>query len=105
METLQAPREDPSGFGFVQGLLQLQRPLLKSLLQLGYLLCQAVDVMPVRVFPLLQHGHVALLSGSPTGPQRRLPTAVGHWLAGQEVDQGHTAAQAQDDDANMGNEG
>lgn len=105
MKTLQASGEDPSGFGFVQGLLQLQRPLLERLFQLGYLLCQAVDVMPVRVFPLLQHGHVALLSGGPTGPQRRLTTAGGRWLAGQEVDQGHTAAQAQDDDADMGNEG
>lgn len=105
MKTLQAPGEDPSGFGFVQGLLQLQRPLLEGLFQLGYLLCQAVDVTPVRIFPLLQHGHVALLGGGPAGPQRRLTAAGGRWLAGQQVDQGHAAAQAQDDDADVGDEG
>lgn len=105
VQTLQTLREDPFGFGFIQGLLQLLRPLLQSLFQLGYLLCQAVDVMSVRVFPLLQHGHVPLLGSGHTGPRRRLPTALRRRSAGQEVDQGQTAAEAQDNKADMGHKG
>ncbi|KAG7271704.1 hypothetical protein CRUP_025565 [Coryphaenoides rupestris] len=74
------------------GLLQLLGPLLQGVLQLGYLLAQAVDVVPMGVLPLLQQGHVALFAGGPSGPQQGLLAGVDRGVAGQDVDQAETAA-------------
>ena len=105
MQTLQTLRQNPFSFSFIQGLLELLRPVLEGLLQLGYLLGQAVDVMFVRVLPLLQQGHVSLLAGGASGPQQRVLAGVRRRFTGQEVEQRQAAAEAQHNEPHSGQQG